>query len=206
MSQTFNLVTYIFIFFSQLDSFFHNFNFIVYFVLNYFNYRIYQVSSKEKRNILFKKITNYKFICNKYDENNEPIGIVIHNKIIPHFFILNKIYHQDYITLICRKSFYNELNEEIKTKEQIDLDDDYIPYKKSSSTKISYITKRGEYGYFEYGTRIVNLENTTIHKTLSFYDTQKELFRDIMNFYKTNHFCKVFLSGKPGVEKRFLLI
>ena len=91
MSQMINLATYVFIFFSQLDSFFHNFNFIVYFVLNYFNYRIYQLSSKEKRNILFKKITNYKFISNKYDENNEPIGIVIHKKIIPHFFILNKI-------------------------------------------------------------------------------------------------------------------
>ena len=205
MASSVNLLTYIFIFFSQVDNFFHNFNFIVYFVLNYFNYRIYQLTSKEKRNILFKKITNHKYICNKYDENNEPIGIIVHKKIIPHFFILNKMYHQEFITLICKKSFYKELNHEIKHKQQIDLDEDYIPYKNnaSSSRKITYITKRGEYGYFEYGTRIVNLENTTIHKTLSFYDTQRELFRDIMNFYKDNHFCKVFLSGKPGCGKTF---
>ena len=205
MSGNLNFVTYVFIFFSQIDSFFHNFNFIIYFILNYFDYRIFQISSKEKRNILFKKITSHKFICNKYDENNEPIGIVIHNQIIPHFFILNKIYHQDFIILICKKTFYKELNEEIKTKQQIDLDKDYIPYKNNpcSLSKITYITKRGEYGYFEYGTRIVNLENTTIHKNLSFYDSQRELFRDIMNFYKNNHFCKIFLSGRPGCGKTF---
>ena len=105
MSSHMNLFTYIFIFFSQVDNFFHNFNFIVYFVLNYFNYRIYQLTSKEKRNILLKKVTNYKYLCNKYDENNDPIGIIIHKNIIPHFFIFNRSYHQEYVTIICRRSF-----------------------------------------------------------------------------------------------------
>lgn len=207
MSSHVNLFTYIFIFFSQLDNFFHNFNFIVYFALNYFNYRIYQLSSKEKRNILLKKVTNYKYLCNKYDENNDPIGIIIHKNIIPHFFIFNRSYHQEYVTIICRRSFYRELNEEINTKikEEINLDDEYVPCTNevSSSNNITYMTKRGEYGYFEYGTRVVNLENMAVHKTLTFYDTQRTLFRDIMKFYKNNHFCKVYLSGKPGCGKTF---
>ena len=96
----FNWLTYIFIFFSQLDNFFHNFNFILYFALNYFNYRIYQLSSKEKRNILFKQVLKHKFIFNKYNENNEPIGIIIHKKMIPHFLIFNRSYHQDILTII----------------------------------------------------------------------------------------------------------
>lgn len=205
MLSGFNWLTYIFIFFSQLDNFFHNFNFIVYFALNYFNYRIYQLSSKEKRNILFKKVLKHKFICNKYDENNEPIGIIIHKNMIPDFLIFNRSYHQDILTIICKNTFYNELSEEIKIKEQIKLDEEFIPCKKHSATSnnINYITKRGEYGYFEYGIRVVNLENMSIHKTLTFYDTQKKLFRDIMKFYKNNHFCKVYLSGKPGCGKTF---
>ena len=205
MPTNFNLLTYIFIFFSQLDNFFHNFNFIVYFALNYFNYRIYQLTSKEKRNILLKKVTNYKIFCNKYDENNEPIGIIIHKSAFPHFFIFNRSYHQEFVTIICKKSFYRELNEEIKIKEEIDLDEEYVPYKNNStsSTHMSYMTKRGEYGYFEYGTRVVNLENMAIHKTLAFYDSQKQLFRDIMEFYKNNHFCKIYLSGNPGCGKTF---
>uniref|UniRef100_A0A6C0KXS6 ATPase AAA-type core domain-containing protein n=1 Tax=viral metagenome TaxID=1070528 RepID=A0A6C0KXS6_9ZZZZ len=205
MLSGFNWLTYIFIFFSQLDNFFHNFNFIVYFALNYFNYRIYQLSSKEKRNILFKKVSKYKFICNKYDENNEPIGIIIHKNMIPHFLIFNRSYHQDILTIICKNTFYKELSEEIKIKQQIQLDEEFIPCKKHSATSknVNYITKRGEYGYFEYGIRVVNLENMSIHKTLTFYDTQKKLFRDIMNFYKHNHFCKVYLSGKPGCGKTF---
>ena len=202
-----NFITYLFVFFAQLDNFFHNFNFIIYFLLNYFNYRIYQLSSKEKRNILFKQITNYNFICNKYDENNEPIGLIIHKHINPHFIIFNRSYRQDLLTVICKKSFYQQANLENKINHQIDLDEEYIPCKTKSvspaSTNITYITKHGEYGYFEYGTRLVNLENLSVHKTLTFYDTQQLLFRDIMSFYKNNHFCKVYLSGKPGCGKTF---
>ena len=205
MTSNLNFFTYIFIFCSQLDNFFHNFNFFVFFVLNYLGYRVYQISSKDKKNILFKKITNHQYISNKYDENNEPIGIIIHKSVIPHFIILNRLRHQEVITIICLQIFYKELSDEIKTKERIDLDDDYVPYKKTTTpcSNITYITKRGEYGYFEYGTRIVNLESMTNHKTLAFYNTQKQLFRTIMNFYKNNHFCKVFLSGQPGCGKTF---
>lgn len=203
-----NFVTYVFFFFSYLDNFFNNFNFIIYFFLNYFNYRIYQLVSKEKRNILFKKVTSYNYICNKYDENNEPIGIIIHKNIKPIFIIFNRSYRQDVLTIICKRSFYQELDAEIKSKEEIDLDEEYIPCKTRSSssqttTNITYVTKRGEYGYFEYGTRVVNLESMSIHKTLNFYDNQQILFRDIMNFYKNNHFCKVYLTGKPGCGKTF---
>jgi len=205
MDYDINLFTYIFIFFSQLDNFFHNFNFIIYFALNHFGYRIYQISSKDKRNILFKKVINHKFICNKYDENNEPIGIIIHKSTIPRFIIFNNVYRQEVLTVVCKTSFYKELSEEIKIKERIDLDEDYVPCKNNSAScaNITYITKRGEYGYFEYGTRVVNLENMSNNKTLTFYDAQKHLFRDTMNFYKINHFCKVFLSGKPGCGKTF---
>ena len=146
MPTNFSLFTYLFIFFSQLDNFFHNFNFIIYFALNYFNYRIYQISSKEKRNIILKKVSNYNFICNKYDEHNEPIGIIIHKSLVPHFMIFNRSYHQEFVTIICKKTFYDEMNAENRNREQIDLDEEYVPCKNTRTTanKITYMTKRGE--------------------------------------------------------------
>ena len=201
-----NVFTYCFLFFSHLDSFFHNFNYIMYFILNYCNYRVYQLTSKEKKNLLFKTINKYNYICNKYDENNDPVGLVIHKSILPTFIIFYKKYQQEYLSIICKKSFYDELVFEPKTKEIIDLDEEYIPCKSKFLNKsINYITKSGEYGYFQYGSRDVNLDeiNNDYGTTVEFYRKQSLLFKDIMEFYKSNHYCKIYLSGGAGQGKTY---
>jgi len=205
MPQTLNFITYLFFFFSQFDSFLHNFNIVIFFVLNLFKYRIYHISSKERRNLLIKSIANYKYFCNKYDENGEPIGLIIHKSIVPVFFIFNKEFRPDYISVVCKKVFYDDLVRNKKSKEDIVLDDNYIPRECSNraSNQIDYITKTGEYGYFQYNSRKINLQEMSPHCTLSFYPKQKELFQDIMTFYKSNHFCKLYLSGPPGTGKTY---
>ena len=80
MASNVNLLNICFhLFFSQLDNFFHNFNFIVYFVLNYFDYRIYQLSSKESVIFYLKRLQTINIFVTKYDENNDPIGHIHKN-------------------------------------------------------------------------------------------------------------------------------
>tara|TARA_Y100000992_G_scaffold152159_1_gene101442 strand:+ start:207 stop:1043 length:837 start_codon:yes stop_codon:yes gene_type:complete len=155
--------------------------------------------------LLIKQIGNYKYFCNKYNENGEPIGIIVHKSIFPIFFIFYKGLRQDYISIVCKKSFFDELSKDNNVKENIILDNDFIPRdcRKRDNNKIDYITKSGEYGYFQYNTREVNLQEMSSHTELSFYPKQKSLFEDIMTFYKSNHFCKVYLSGPPGSGKTY---
>jgi hypothetical protein len=204
MSNTLTIVTYSFLIMSQFDNFLHNINFIFCFILDFFNYRVYSITSKEKCNTLFKMVETHPVICNKYDENNEPLGVIIHKNIMPFFIIMNERIHSDHLTIVCLKSFYDSLATRVQTKDDIELDDDYIPRNSTSSdNSITYITKMGEYGFFRYGTRQVDLDEMVQHGNLEFYPRQKLLFQDIMTFYRTNHFCKIYLSGPPGCGKTY---
>jgi hypothetical protein len=205
MSQAIDSVTYLFFFFSQFDNFLHNFNIVIFFILNILNYRIYHINSKERRNLLIKRVENYNFFCNKYDENGKPIGLIIHKNIVPLFFIFYKGFRQDFISVVCKKTFYEEFTRDSKPKENIILDKDFIPRdcRKRINNTIDYITKTGEYGYFQYSTREVDLQEMSPHTMLTFYPKQQKLFQDIMTFYKSNHFCKVYLSGTPGSGKTY---
>lgn len=204
MNGALTIATYSFLFMSQFDNFFHNINFLFCFILNLFNYRVYLITSKEKRNTLFKAVGSYPIICNNYDENNEPLGMIIHKNVMPLFVVINERFHSDSLMIVCLKSFYDGLATRVQTKEEIELDDDYIPcHGNSSDNSITYITKTGEYGFFRYGTRQVDLEEMSQHAGLEFYRRQKLLFQDIMTFYRTNHFCKIYLSGPPGCGKTY---
>lgn len=207
-----NLLTYILLFFSQIDSFFSNIKYLLYCIIYYFNYNIFIITSKDNKNLVFKHITELPYLCTKYDENNLPIGLIIHKSIMPKFILFqksNNTINSQYEStkLICKKEFYNNILNKILKKDEIVLDKDYIPNKSEGTIEnrnyIKYITKNGEYGYFQYGSRNVNLEDLSCHKTLSFYDNQLSLFKKIMNFYKKNSFCKVFLSGEPGIGKTY---
>ena len=206
-----NYLTYIFFFCSHIDSFFYNIKYIIHFIIYYFNYNIFIINSKDNKNLVFKHITDLPYLCTKYDENNLPVGLIIHKSLIPKFILFqksNNSINSQYETtqLICKKTFYNNILNKILKKDEIILDKNYIPNKNKESVNnhfINYITKSGEYGYFQYGMRNVNLEELSIHKNLSFYDNQLRLFREIMNFYKKNSFCKIFLSGEPGIGKTY---
>ncbi len=207
-----NYFTYIFFFFSHIDSFFSNIKYILYCIIYYFNYNIFIITSKDNKNLVFKQITDMPYFCTKYDENNLPIGLIVHKSLIPKFILFqrsNNTINSQYETtkLICKKDFYNNILNKILKKDEIVLDKNYIPNKSKTSTVnnnfINYITKTGEYGYFQYGSRNVNLEELSLHKELIFYEKQLLLFKDIMNFYKKNSFCKVFLSGEPGIGKTY---
>ena len=204
VTNTMNIITYIFLFFSQVDNFLHNFNIIIYFILNALNLRVYHINSKERRNLLMKCIGKYKYYCNKYDENGDPFGIIIHKRFFPLFVVFHKNnFRLDTISIICHKTFFEEFTKDVKIKETIVLDDQFVPYNQGNNNNIGYITKSGEYGYLQYNTREVDLQEMSCHSKLNFYTRQRDLFEEIMTFYKSNHHCKIFLSGTPGCGKTY---
>jgi hypothetical protein len=66
--------------------------------------------------------------------------------------------------------------------------------------KFTYISLYGEHGLPYLSKReILNDENVED----VFYSYQQELFENIMNSYKINNFCRIFISGNPGQGKSY---
>lgn len=183
-------------------------------------YKNYKVKSRETIILIKNNTSKYDFFSNIYNENNEPCGTLIHKSIIPKFIIYECSEGFAYFNIICSKETFKQLTKQDYTKKDIDLDENYIPIKEQDkdkdtsdgsddeefdelNKKISYITRTGEYGYFQYKIRYINLNHMSAHNEITMYSHQEKLFKSTMNFYKTNNFCKIYLNGNPGCGKTY---
>lgn len=214
-------LSYAFLCISQIKNFIKSISNFVLFIMSLFGYNTYSIRTKECKNLILKNIQkNYKIFCNTFDENNEPIGMCIHRSLNPKFVIDQDDLGGYYI--FCKLSMFNEVIQyEYETK-PIELDENFLPENDNSDgsndtlqedsytttddhkvSKLKYIMKTGEYGYFQYKTRKINLMQVQPTKEMSFFAYQERLFKNIMNFYKNTNYCKVFLNGEPGCGKTY---
>lgn len=191
----------------------------------FFSYNMYIIDNKECKIKILKNMKN--FYCYSYDDNKDPLRFIIDKKIIPSYFAYIEEGHTDYVYVFCKKETFESMIQENYVKKSIILSKNHIPINERNTNEnehddydsddidmesrdkcdellkqnsISYLSFSGSYGHFFITERKINLSN--IH-TLEWYEYQNTLFRDIMNFYKENNFCKVFLNGEPGKGKTF---
>lgn len=220
-------LSYVFLCVSQFNNFLKSVSHFVLFIMSLFGYNTYSIRTKECKNVILRNVQKkYKIFCHKFNENNEPIGTCIHRAWIPRFVI-----DQDDLGvyfIFCSMSMFNEVNQyEYETK-PIELDENFLPENNTNEKEngnsdgesnvgdggatttdnakqsiMKYIMKVGEYGYFHYNTRKINLLQVQPTKEMSFFAYQERLFKNIMKFYKNTNFCKVFLNGEPGCGKTY---
>lgn len=204
----------VFLCISQLKNFVFGFSNTIFWILSFFEYRRFVITSNDTTLLIAKNIRNkYKTICNKFNENKEPIGMCFHFSFTPQFMYNFNLYEDSYI--FCKKSFFDEITKTIYDRVDLKLDDNFIPEINSNNdsdnkinvnrnSNVKYIIKKGSYGCFRYTCRGINISSSNQNSDeLQFFSYQDNLFKDIMNFYKDNNFCKVFLSGEPGCGKTF---
>ena len=207
-------VTYIFLCISQLKNFISSISNILFWIFTYFGINRYTIKTTESKNLIYKNIRKkYNFICDKYNQNGEPIGISIHLNIIPKFILLHDDYG-DFCRIICKQEILDELLRIEYSNKNIELDNEFIPENNSNNDKkseenkqdnIKYIIKTGDYGCLRYNVRNINILQNPRIKELTFFSYQETLFKNIMNFYKYNNYCKVFINGEPGCGKTFFV-
>lgn len=179
-----------------------------------FNYRLYTLRKAENKNKLNCFLEKEKIWCLKYNSEGKPEGIVVHKSIFPKFYANTDNYDYDAFIFCTKETFDNLTNlfdkqkfvkidlEKIEKEEQLkkltknndDNDDD------DNNDKILYLKK----SYSEYsGNNNYQCRNIKISNNHYFNDIQDELFKEIMEFYNENKFCKVFISGAVNTGKSY---
>ena len=183
-----------------------------------FNYRLYNLCKTENKNKLNCFLEKEKFWCFKYNSEGKPHGLVIHKSLFPKFYANTDNYEYD-AYIFCRKETFDNVNnlfdkqkfvkidlEKIEKEEQLkkltknnddnDEDDD----DNDDDNKILYLKKTfTEYcGNNNYQCRDIKISNNHY-----FNDIQDELFKEIMEFYNENKFCKIFISGAVNTGKSY---
>ena len=199
---------------------------ILQFILHAFcSYNMYIIDNKECKIKILKNMKNY--YCYSYDDNKDPLRFIVDKRFLPSYFAYIEDSHTDCIYVFCKKDTFDAMIQENYVKKSIILSKNHIPIKDQKNNNdeenetesddsetelgekcddllkqnsITYLSFSGSYGHFYITERKINLSN--IH-TLDWYEYQNKLFRDIMNFFKENNYCKVFLNGEPGKGKTF---
>jgi hypothetical protein len=208
----------IFLCVSQLKNFLFSISTTIFWILSLFGYQRFYITSKDTRRLIAKNIqTKYKLLCNKFNENKEPYGVCFHKSLRPNFMYNFEIYEESYI--FCKRPFFDEISTVNYEKVDLKLNKNFIPESDNNNNnsdsesdeeeerktkKIKYVVKKGDYGYFDYSCRGISIMSPNRNdRGLTFFAYQETLFKQIMNFYKDNNYCKVFLSGDPGCGKTF---
>lgn len=165
-----------------------------------FHYNIYEIENKESKLKVMKNMKNY--YCFSFDENKDPLYFIVEKNFFPSYFAYNQNCESDYIVLFCSESQLNVLLKDDYEKKHISMP---IEAKtnldnETGANSISYFSFSGSIGHYYISERNINLSK--IH-CIEWYDYQENLFADIMTYYKKNNYCKVFLSGDPGMGKTF---
>ena len=99
---------------------------------------------------------------------------------------------------MCKKKFFEDIINITYKKDIIKLNDDFIPessseidssdesYTEDKTKKITYIVKTGEYGYFQYKTRKINLNAISLNDHIELFPYQDKLFKMNMLIWHQN--------------------
>ena len=191
---------------SSQTIFLYFYPFLMFFISFFFNIKEYTYYNKEKVNCIIENSKdNFAF---KFDENNKPIGLVIHrNKswYIPLF--VNWISEGEYektITIFSndsvRKKLLTRNSAETKTTTILPcstIDDDDDDDDDNDKSSINYYIQYGHYRFIRYTSRAVTIQQ-------EFNAKQKEISETIISsFQKQNQVC-CYIHGDIGKGKTML--
>ena len=169
---------------------------LMFFLSSFFNIKEYKFINKEKVNSIIQHIKNdYAF---KFDENDQPIGIVIHkNKswFIPYYVCW--IYEYEYEKTIIVFS-NSKMRDTLSNCNYSSLtDDNNITNTELNNNSIECYNQFGTYQYIRYSSRTI-----TIHQ--EYNANQKKIAESIIETYNTKkHVCS-YLYGDMGKGKTML--
>jgi SpoVK/Ycf46/Vps4 family AAA+-type ATPase len=175
-------------------------------------YNNYSIENKETKVKMLKNLKQY--YCFHYDENKDPQKLVVEKRWFPQFYLyIEESIHSDMVYIFSTEDTFHELIKDNYSKQEITLNEEHIPINdeldeddecdkllQEKKSKIHYLILSGSFGHYFINERILSL--SCVHN-VHWYDYQTTLFRNIMEFYKTNNYCKLFLTGPPGKGKTF---
>lgn len=166
---------------------------IIIIILKLFDINMYNVTKKDKINIIRNKLNNY--ICSGYSDENIPYGIIITKK----YNIKLLIYIPDIIprnmTIFTTPEILNELlaNNDKKIIHKINpiIHEDI-------NRSIDYWHRTGDYNYFDYVKRKMYINE------YNFNIEQEQVYQNIMKIYNEKNNVKCFIYGKIKSGKSIL--
>ena len=177
--------------------------FIMFFLSYFFNIKEYKYYNKEKVNsIIENNKHNFAF---KFDENNKPIGLVIHRNtswFIPCYvcWISEGDYDKTVIVFsndTIRKKLLTLHSSEIKSLVSTtsttteDSDDE------KDNCSIDYYIQYGNYRYLRYTSRLISIEQEYTAK-------QKEISETIVSTFQKQNKVSCYIHGDIGTGKTML--
>ncbi len=165
------------------------------FILSIFEIQVYKITSREKINLIRNNVKND--FCSSYDENGNPIGLIIHKHIFPKYVCWNSSFGDNSLHLLSGKQTRENLSNIIYKKKIIMEEKKPDKIEKKESNIIEYYYRTGNYSYFYYNKRDLYI----------YYDynkNQKSIAKDITEYYSVYNKACVYLYGKVGVGKTYL--
>lgn len=190
---------------SSTNVFIFFYPYLMFFLSYFFNIKEYKYYNKEKVNCIIQNNKhNFAF---KFDENNKPIGLVIHrNKswFIPCYmcWISEDEYEKTVIVFsneYMRKKLLTCNSKEttrLLSKNNIDKEDDDDDDDNNKSS-INYYIQYGHYRFIRYTSRAVTIQH-------EFTAKQKEISETIISTYKKENRVSCYIHGDVGTGKTML--
>lgn len=163
-----------------------------------FGYITITIRETKLKNMVYNIVKNDFYLSMDGEEEN-PIGLVIPYNILKNRYIMYRSEYEQCIYIFTTKEFYrkNILTSVSDKKETCELS--LVPSSSSDENEntektIKLMTRSGDHGYVRY-----SLRNMTFNYT--FYDSQKEMYAKVMDFYNKNRYARVFIEGPTNVGK-----
>lgn len=166
------------------------------FLLSIFKIHVYKITSREKINFIRNNVKND--FCSSYDENGNPIGIVVHKHLFPKYICWNDMSIGNSLHILSSKKTRTELTNQVYKPNKVETltIDKPLNVKKNSQT-IEYFSRTGNYSYFYYNKRDLYINH-------DYNKHQKYIANNITEYYKLHNSVCVYLYGKVGVGKTYL--
>lgn len=159
--------------------------------LKIFDVHLYTIQNKDKINHI-RNIVKYS-MCMRYNDESNPLGLVIHPKMIAYFptdYFGRKVH-----ILLRKKDRFNILE---KTNKPVIEKIIPIKYKDTQESKIDYCYRSGDFSFFEYKKSKMYI-NTSM-----FTEEQRQIYNNIMDIYNKKNNVKCYLYGNVNSGKTFL--
>ncbi len=171
------------------------------FILSIFGIQVYKITSREKINLIRNNVK--KDFCSCYDENGNPIGLIIHKHIFPKYICWNSTFGDNCLHILSQKKTRDDLTNIVCKKKnamhetQPNEIENKTEKNKEKTNTIEYFYRTGTYSYFYYNKR-------DLYINYDYNKHQKEISKKIVDYYQKNDKVCVYLYGKVGVGKTYL--
>lgn len=151
--------------------------------------------------IFCKEQTLKKLLQNHTEKQIE--RITLNNQHIPVKVNNNNPSSETTTTAQLKKKYFESFTYDNSSDDESDYENENCTLYDETNKEIqsfAYISGSKTYGFYNSSVRKICLSNVG---PIEFLGYQQEAFKEIMHFYKENHFCKTFIYGPPGKGKTY---